>query len=52
MYETWYQCERFLVEHKIDLSALITHQMPFERYEEAFELLRRGEAVKIVLDWE
>jgi len=52
MYETWYQSERFLLEHKIDLSPLITHQMPFERYEEAFDLLRRGEAVKIVLDWE
>jgi threonine 3-dehydrogenase len=52
MYETWYQCERFLLEHKIDMSPLITHQMPFARYEEAFGLLQRGEAVKIILDWE
>jgi threonine 3-dehydrogenase len=52
MYETWYQCERFLLEHKLDLAPLITHQMSFERYEEAFGLLQRGEAVKIILDWE
>jgi threonine 3-dehydrogenase len=52
MYETWYQCERFLLEHKLDLAPLITHQMPFEKYEEAFGLLQRGEAVKIILNWE
>jgi len=52
MYETWYQCERFLMEHKLDLSPLITHQMPYQRYEEAFDLLHRGQAVKIILDWE
>jgi len=52
MYETWYQCERFLMEHKLDLSPLITHQMPYQRYEEAFDLLQRGQAVKIILDWE
>ena len=51
MYETWYQCERFLLEHKLDLSPLITHQMPFERYEEAFSLLQHGKAVKVILDW-
>jgi threonine 3-dehydrogenase len=52
MYETWYQCERFLLEHKLDLSPLITHRKPYQRYEEAFGLLQRGEAVKIILDWE
>jgi threonine 3-dehydrogenase len=52
MYETWYQCERFLLEHKLDLSPLITHQMPFAEYQEAFGLLQRGEAVKIILNWE
>ncbi len=52
MYETWYQCERFLLEHKLDIAPLITHQMPYKNYEEAFDLLRRGEAVKIILDWE
>ncbi|MGH9662634.1 MAG: L-threonine 3-dehydrogenase [Bryobacteraceae bacterium] len=52
MYETWYQCERFLMEHKIDISPLITHQLSFRDFEDAFGLLLRGEAVKVVLDWE
>jgi len=52
MYKTWYQCERFLLEHKLDISPLITHQMPYQQYQEAFGLLQRGEAVKIILDWE
>ena len=52
MYETWYQCERFLLEHKLDMSPLITHQLPYRDYEEAFGLLQRGEAVKIILDWQ
>jgi hypothetical protein len=26
--DAWYQCERFLLEHKLDLSPLIAHQMP------------------------
>jgi threonine 3-dehydrogenase len=52
MYETWYQCERFLLEHKLALAPLITHQIPFADYEEAFGLLQRGEAVKIILNWE
>jgi threonine 3-dehydrogenase len=52
MYETWYQSERFLLEYKPDLSSLITHRIPFDRFLDAFGLLERGEAVKIILDWE
>lgn len=52
MYETWYQCERFLLDHKLDLRPLITHQLPYRDYQDAFGLLQRGEAVKVVLDWE
>lgn len=51
MFETWYQCEQFLREGKLDLRPLITHQFPFRDYEEAFAVLERGEAVKVILDW-
>lgn len=52
MFETWYQCERFLVEKKLDICRLITHRIPFREYEQAFDLLKKGEAVKILLEWE
>jgi len=51
MFETWYQCERFLLDHKLDLLPLITHRFPFHQYKEAFEVLERGEGVKVILDW-
>ena len=52
MFETWYQCERFLLDHKLDLRPLITHRFPYREYQEAFHALERGEAVKAILDWE
>ncbi len=52
MFQTWYQCERFLLDHKLDLQPLITHRFPAALYEEAFAVLRAGEAVKVILDWE
>ena len=51
MFETWYQCEQFLLEGKLDLRPLITHEFSFRDYEEAFGVLERGEAVKVILDW-
>jgi threonine 3-dehydrogenase len=51
MFETWYQCEQFLREGKLDLRPLITHQFSYRDYEAAFSALERGEAVKVILDW-
>lgn len=51
MFETWYQCERFLLDHKLDLRPLITHRFPYRDYKEAFDVLERGEGVKVILDW-
>ena len=51
MFETWYQCEQFLLEGRLDLRPLITHQFSYNDYEEAFSVLERGEAVKVILDW-
>jgi threonine 3-dehydrogenase len=49
MYETWYQAEALLREGHIDLSAVITHRLPLERFDEAMHLLESGEASKILL---
>jgi len=35
---------------RIDLTRIITHVLPLERFAEAFELLKSGTAVKIVID--
>jgi threonine 3-dehydrogenase len=51
MFETWYQCERFLLDHKLDLRPLITHRFSYRDYKRAFEVLERGEGVKVIFDW-
>ncbi|MDX2177122.1 MAG: L-threonine 3-dehydrogenase [Candidatus Sumerlaeia bacterium] len=50
MFDTWYQTSRFLVSNGSKIAPLITHRMDMARYEEAFTLLRAGNAGKIVLD--
>lgn len=51
MFETWYQCERFLLEKKVDLEPLITHRLHYREFAKAFELLEKGEAIKVILNW-
>jgi len=50
MFETWYQMQAMVTARRIDLSPIITHVIPLERFREAFELLKEGKAVKIVID--
>jgi len=52
MFQTWYQCERFLMDHKLDLRPVITHRFPYRDYEQAFAVLEQGGGVKVLLDWE
>jgi threonine 3-dehydrogenase len=50
MFETWYQTQALVKSGRLDLRSIITHVVPFEDYNAAFELMRTGEAAKIVLD--
>lgn len=50
MFETWYQMQAMVTAGRIDLSKIITHVLPLERYAECFALLKEGKAVKIVMD--
>lgn len=50
MFETWYQTQALVRSGRVDLRPIITHVLPFERFDRAFELMRSGEAAKIVLD--
>jgi len=52
MFDTWYQCESFLRRHPDLIEPLITHRLPFERFEEGIHAMQGGDAVKVVLDWQ
>lgn len=48
VWATWFRT-RWLLEHGVvDLAPLVTHRLPLERYEEAFDALEAGTACKIV----
>jgi threonine 3-dehydrogenase len=49
MYETWYQMEALLKAGKLDLSPVITHRLPMRNFAQGMDLLKRGEASKILL---
>jgi threonine 3-dehydrogenase len=50
MFETWYQMEAMVTTRRVDLSSIITHIVPLERFQEAFDLLKEGKAVKVVMN--
>jgi len=50
MFETWYQMQSLVSSRRIDLTPIITHVVPIERFEECFTTLPGRDAVKIVLD--
>ena len=49
MYETWYQMEALLKGGKLDLDPVISHHIPLKDFSKAMELLKTGEASKIIL---
>ncbi|MHB1858189.1 MAG: zinc-binding dehydrogenase, partial [Acidobacteriaceae bacterium] len=49
MYETWFQMEALLRAGKLDLSPVITHRLPMAEFAHGMELLKSGEASKIIL---
>jgi threonine 3-dehydrogenase len=49
MWETWDQMAWLLTEKGLDVTPVVTHEMPFTEVAEAMEVLKRGEAGKIVL---
>jgi threonine 3-dehydrogenase len=50
MYETWYKMT-VMVQSGLDITPVITHRFPAEKYEMGFAALRAGEASKVVLTW-
>jgi threonine 3-dehydrogenase len=50
MFETWHKMIAML-ESGLDVRKVITRRLPAEKFLEGFEIMRRGESGKIVLDW-
>lgn len=51
MFETWYQTEALVKSGRVDPRAIITHVLPYDQFACAFDLMSKGEAAKIVLDF-
>lgn len=50
MYETWLQCQSFLLKTGDLIDPIITHQLPFDQFEEGFRLMENSRAAKVVLE--
>ncbi|RUO66191.1 L-threonine 3-dehydrogenase [Pseudidiomarina planktonica] len=50
MFETWYKMAS-LLQSGLDLSPILTHQLPIDKFQEGFDIMCSGESGKVVLDW-
>jgi threonine 3-dehydrogenase len=50
MYETWYMMT-VMLQSGLDISPVITHRFPAERFAEAFDAIRTGDTGKVILTW-
>jgi threonine 3-dehydrogenase len=51
MFETWYKMAA-LLQSGLDIRPVITHRLPYTEYQKAFDVMRRGESGKVVMNWE
>jgi len=50
MFATWYKMIS-LLQTGLDLSSVITHELPIDRFQEGFEVMGSGQSGKVILDW-
>lgn len=50
MFETWYKMSA-LIKSGLDVSKVITHQLPAAEFQKGFDLIISGECGKVILDW-
>lgn len=50
MFETWYKMASML-QSGLDVSPVITHNLPVDKFLEGFELMKAGNCGKVILDW-
>ena len=51
MFETWYKMAA-MIRSGLDLTRIITHRMPVDEFERGFEIMRSGQAGKVLLYWD
>lgn len=49
MDDTWTKMKNLIDNNQIDVTEIVTHEMPLSEFETAFELLKKGEGSKIIL---
>ena len=49
IFDTWHKTQWLLESGLVDVSSLITHQLPLDEIDRAMELIEDGQACKIVL---
>ena len=50
MYETWHRMISML-QSGLDISPIITHRFPVQKFEKGFELMAEGKCGKVILEW-
>jgi threonine 3-dehydrogenase len=50
MYHTWHQMQRFLRAGQLDPRPVITHRFPLERIADAIQVIKDGQAGKVILE--
>ena len=48
-WDVWEKCLTLMAKGQVDLDRLITHELPIDKWEEAFELVETKKAMKVVL---
>ncbi len=51
MFETWYKMTSML-QSGLDITPIITHKFHYSEYLKGFEVMRSGEAGKVILSWD
>ena len=49
IFETWYKMQTML-QSGLDVSPVLTHRLPFDRFEEGFAVMKTGECGKVILE--
>lgn len=49
IFHTWIECEKILASGKVDLSPIISHHYPLQKWKEAHAMLLTGKATKIMI---